>query len=191
MTNTTLRTITVADYLRFMELAEKYQDSTDPLMEFKFLSEYYGQDLSDMDEVTAKYALEEVVQEMTDVDSIKIPKQPNKTIKVGKVKYNIPHNLEHSAKMSQYVDYAGYIDRYDGPQHGIGPIVCAIFLRKPKELYSQVKLNDRIETMKQMRLVDSVALTSFFLIQSQQFRKITSRFFDRSQASEKTAHPTT
>jgi hypothetical protein len=191
---TTLQQITVADYLKFMELAKKCEGSTDPLMPYHFLSEYSGQDLSDVDEDTISYALEEIVQEMTDttileekMDKIKLPK----SIKVAGATFKIPHNLQHSATMAQYVDYAAYVDRYDGPTHGLCAIVCAIFLRNGKEFYSQINLNDRIETMKTMRLVDAVKIAAFFLSASKMFREITLPWFIQSPVKEQETAPLT
>lgn len=191
---TKLKDCTIADYTRFEELAVIHDKSESPIKDYEMVEAFFEDDFKDMDEATMSAFFNDWVGDMTDTEPIekslhegKTGWTPPQTITVAGQKFKIPRNVENQS-MGQYADYQSYLGRIKSaaPETAFYPIALAIFLRKPKERYSQIKLNDRIETMKKCNVITACKLCAFFLVNSKRFRDITSHLFQQSPASQKT-----
>jgi hypothetical protein len=192
---TKLKDLTLGDYIRFMELIKVWNDSDSPHKDLELITAWHGQDFMDMPEYIAQGYIDEWFKEMSDTAQIekaitdgKI--NPPKQIRVAGMNFTVPNNMAHQCKMSQYVDYAKYEQMYSGVDYGFYAITLAIFLKKPKELYSQIRLDDRIETMKKVNLIEAVKCVAFFLTQSKQFAEITNHYWRRREAQNQVAERT-
>jgi exonuclease III len=183
---TKLKDLTTRDYLRFMDLAVKYDESTSPNKDLELITAYFDVDFSDMPLDIAEAFVSEWLKDMTDtewlnsMDAVSAPK----SFKLKGMNFTVPQDIT-KATSAQYADYLKYIQTYEGHPYGFWPIAMAIFCQKQGQRYDNMNILDRIETMKDCNLVTSAKVCAFFLIQSERYRQITHLWLSRFQETPK------